>query len=351
MAEHSKIEWTDTTWNPTRGCSKVSAGCASCYAMRQAHRFSGPGQPYEGLTHIVPGKGAQWTGKVTLAHDALGKPLRWRKPRRVFVDSMSDLFHPDVPFEFVARVFDVMADERAERHTFQVLTKRPERMAEFLDEWMPEHWPGDSPASATMEVRGHIPNVWLGVSVENQAAADERIPHLLRCPAAVRFLSCEPLLGPVELTYSRVCGRMGWGPPSHPVRGEDQAERLRREVSWLLGPPSENLRRINWVIAGGESGPGARPCDVAWLRSLRDQCAAAKVPFFLKQLGADPWSESRYCTDCDDDNAPCYSARPCSCSCHGQMRLRDRKGGDMAEWPEDLRVREFPRATMEGTDG
>lgn len=174
MSTHSKIEWTDRTWNPIRGCSLVSPGCTNCYAMRQVHRFDHPGGPYEGLTRMTE-HGPVWTGKVRVVEEALAEPPSWRKPCRVFVNSMSDLFHEGVPAEFIDRVFAVM--QLARRHTFQILTKQPHRMA--------LHRP---PA-----------NVWLGVSVENQATADERIPLLLQTPAAVRFLSVEPLLEAVDL--------------------------------------------------------------------------------------------------------------------------------------------------------
>lgn len=314
----SRIEWTNETWNPTRGCTKVSAGCTNCYAMRQAHRFSGPGRPYEGLTHIVSGKGPQWTGKVVPVPELLDLPLRWRKPRRVFVDSMSDLFHPDVPFCFVDRVFGTMAT--CPHHTFQVLTKRPERMAEYLSDFRRQRMVQrevdriiDTCGRPTHEDAGLDPwplrNVWLGTSVENQAAADERIPHLLRCPAAVRFLSCEPLLGPVDvrqaLTY-------------HRRPGEDFGS---------FGNVLAAMQGVDWVIAGGESGPGARPCNVAWIRSLVEQCRESGVACFVKQLGAHPVRPP--------DGLYFGPA-------HALIPIRDPKGGDAAEWPEDLRVRQFP---------
>lgn len=270
------IEWTDETWNPTTGCTRASAGCDHCYAVPMTRRLAGYGNAkYAGL--VNPGKG-HFNGTVRTHPDALDAPLRWRRPRRVFVNSMSDLFHKDVPFEFVAAVFGVMAE--CPRHTFQVLTKRPERAAEFF-RWVEREtgsWAGGLDAAA--EFCAHrlwksgagvtpdlnrqpwpLPNVWLGTSVEDQDAADERVPHLLRCPAAVRFLSCEPLLGPVDLD------------------------------NWLweeAGPAwaGRNLSPgIDWVIVGGESGPGARPMDPAWAVSLRDQCAAADVPLHFKQWG------------------------------------------------------------------
>lgn len=259
MGDRTSIEWTDSTWNPVRGCSRISSGCVNCYAERVAHRFSGPGKPYEGLTN----EHGRWNGTVRLVPNLLDQPLRWRKPRRVFVNSMSDLFHESLPYDVILRVFVVMSSLAARRHTFQILTKRAERAAELAPK-LP--W---------------SPNVWMGVSVENQAAADERIPHLLQIPAAVRFLSCEPLLGPVELWR--------WDEDEQALRGPAV------EVSGTFTPatpfaPSEGIDTsqwgIHWVIAGAESMPGkrpGRPADDQWLRDLRDQCVAAGVPFFLKQ--------------------------------------------------------------------
>ncbi|MCR4375466.1 MAG: phage Gp37/Gp68 family protein [Acidobacteria bacterium] len=257
------IEWTDETWNPVVGCSKVSEGCRNCYAIRQAFRNEHMRQPaYVGLTRKLADNSLNWTGVVRCLPERLTIPLGWRKPRRIFVNSMSDLFHDSVPDAFIAQVFAVMA--LADRHTFQVLTKRPERMAHLLGQdafvdlvldaaepfqalaghdedgafhwpsWVIEHWP--------------LGNVWLGTSVEDQQAADERIPHLLQTPAAVRFLSCEPLLGSVYLS-----------------------------PDWMMG--------LDQLICGGESGPKARPMHPSWARSLRAQCAAARVPFFFKQWG------------------------------------------------------------------
>jgi protein gp37 len=232
----TKIEWTDETWNPVRGCSIVSEGCKNCYAMRQAHRFSGKGRPYEGLTRKTA-HGPKWTGKLKFSFTELQKPLKWKKPRRIFVCSMSDLFHEGVHFNTIAEVF--IKIEQCPQHTFQILTKRPERAVQFF-EWLSE----------TVTWKPKTDNVWIGTSVEDQKTANERIPHLLKIPAAVRFLSCEPLLGPVD---------------------------LKSQIS--------NLKSIHWVIAGGESGPGARPMHPDWVRSLRDQCKDAAVPFFFKQWG------------------------------------------------------------------
>lgn len=271
----TKIEWADYSWNPLRGCTRVSAGCHNCYAERMAHRFSGPGQPYEGLTEMRNGR-PSWTGKITLAEHKLTEPLRRKKPTRYFVNSMADLFHDGVPFEFIWQLFAVMA--RTPHHTYMILTKRPERMAEevnhmgsFID---PKNIPLRVLDAVLTRDRDNpipwpLPNVYLGVSVEDQAAADERIPHLLATPAAVRFVSCEPLLGPVDL--------------SEGLRGFERREYVKEsgEKSWY---PAQ-AKTLDWVIAGGESGPRARPAHPDWFRRLRDQCAEAGVPFFFKQWG------------------------------------------------------------------
>lgn len=292
----TNIEWTDETWNPTRGCSRVSEGCRNCYAERVALRFSGPGQPYEGLAK--PGKGSKWTGEVRLVPEMLSKPLHWRKPRRVFVNSMSDLFHERLDFADIASVFGVMAF--CPQHTFQVLTKRPGRMREFFGfhggEILSNYnwWLNEAclrlPRPVTKGIRLRprepvalpLPNVWLGVSVEDQATADERIPLLLETPAAVRFVSYEPALGPVKFTLhgSRI---RGWD--------EDWKYDTLRGCEWA-SPRSEvepgSSPSLDWIIAGSESGPGARPAELGWFRSVRDQCEAAAVPFFFKQWVGHP---------------------------------------------------------------
>ena len=217
MSTNSKIEWTNKTWNPIAGCTKVSAGCLNCYAETEAARVllrvsanakSDRGlETVEAYTRAVDPKRRRWTGKVGLMHGKLADPLKWREPAMVFVNSMSDLFHPDVPFDFVDQVFAVMA--LCPQHTFQVLTKRPERMAEYAARYdsngydtphrIEYHMVGQSGCDGAFSIAWPLPNVWLGTSVEDQKTADERIPHLLKCPAAVRWLSMEPLLGPVDL--------------------------------------------------------------------------------------------------------------------------------------------------------
>lgn len=333
----SEIEWTEKVWNPVRGCSLVSPGCANCYAMGQAHRFSGVGGPYEGLTKRRVSGGVVWTGEVREVSGMLDAPLRWRKSSRVFVNSMSDLFHDGVSDEFIDKVFGVMTAcemlTNVGGHTFQVLTKRAERLAAYFaappvdllkrwsvavdhivhldnpDVFFSEHvygqcaalW-GDSgcaiePTRPWQRPENLFPlrGVHLGVSVEDRKHGLPRIEHLRRVPAAVRWLSVEPLL-------------------------ED------------LG--AVDLTGISWVVVGAESGHGARPFFLAWARSIVAQCHRADTPVFVKQLGARPY------TTC----VACESPSPVSGKCRGHsLTLRDRAGADPAEWPEDLRVQEFPR--------
>lgn len=286
MGDKTKIEWTDATWNPIRGCSVVSEGCRNCYAMRHAARFSGEGLPYEGLAYRNE-SGAHWTGKVRLIDEHLEDPLRWKRPRKIFVNSMSDLFHESIPDEWIDRIFAVMA--LAPQHTFQILTKRPERMRKYFIEhnrdWdcfrhalefshllygkdhqlLPSlkdagwffntYYDDEGFKDAELEYYGllPLPNVWLGVSVEDQKTADQRIPILLNTPAAVRWISAEPLLGEIDLTNLK----------------DANVQRSRR--------------RLDWVVAGGETGP--RPMHPDWVRKLRDYCAAAGSAFFFKQWG------------------------------------------------------------------
>jgi protein gp37 len=272
MSAGSEIQWTDCTWNPVAGCTPVSPGCLHCYAATMAHRLDGMGQAkYKGLT-VLRNSVRTFNGKITMDDSALTIPLRWKKPRRIFVNSMSDLFHEGVPFEFVDKVFAVMA--LCPQHTFQVLTKRPERMAEYLNRTNPTRAGAVSATMLTESSRHPIemrcwplPNVHLGTSVENQKAADERIPHLLKCPAAVRFLSCEPLLGPVDLSR--------WIHPG--VRAGVDVD-IDGGV-WPGGrEPYVDRPDIHWVIVGGESGPGSRPCNVWWIRNIISQCKAAGWP-------------------------------------------------------------------------
>jgi protein gp37 len=253
VSDNSSIEWTDATWNPVTGCTKVSPGCDHCYAETMHERFHGKGS----------------FATVTLAPHRLSVPLKWRKPRRVFVNSMSDLFHDDVSNAYIARVFGVMA--ACPQHTFQILTKRHNRMRSLLNQEMFREsvfLANNLDQGDVLGGRWPLPNVWLGVSTEDQKWADIRIPALLDTPATVRWISAEPLLGQIDLT------RMGprkFASALHP--STDQDTNIVR-------------RGLDWVVVGGESGPGARPMQPAWARSLRDQCAAADVPFLFKQWGA-----------------------------------------------------------------
>lgn len=227
MAQQSSIEWTDLTWNPVVGCTIESSGCTNCYAMRMAARLESMGiEKYQGLTRKTK-RGAVWTDKVRCDEGSVEIPLTWKKPRRVFVNSMSDLFHADVPIEFVTRIWDVM--RRTPQHHYQILTKRPERMAEALQLICPQP----------------LPNVWLGTSVEGPKVVD-RIDHLRHVPAAIRFISFEPLIAAL---------------------------------------PELDLNGIQWAIVGGESGPRARPMDEQWVDGILDDCLRYGVAFFFKQWG------------------------------------------------------------------
>ncbi len=280
----SRIEWTDEVWNPVTGCTKVSQGCKHCYAETIAGRFWAT--QYE----PNPDGSARRFTDVRVHPERLQEPLRWKKPRRVFVNSMSDLFHETIIEEFIDQVFEVMA--KAEQHTFIILTKRALRMY-----WSMNH-------RYRFKHDFYLPNVWLGVSVEDQKAANERVPVLLDTPAAVRFVSCEPLLGPVDLRWIPVLCSGNDNYSLNALTGEmfDQIDRSL----WT--------NKLNWVIVGGESGTGARPMKFEWARSLQMQCQEAGTAFFMKQIGS-WWAE--------------------------KLGVRG-KGGDMEFWAEDLRVREFP---------
>lgn len=278
MSTKTGIEWTGATWNPVRGCSRVSEGCRNCYAETMAARFSGPGQPYHGLAERTP-KGARWTGEVRVVEEHLTDPLRWTKPRRVFVNSMSDLFHDALPDEAIDAVFAVIV--MAEQHSFQVLTKRPNRMMGYVND---PKTPDRIRALIERELSGALfkatypaigwplPNVWLGVSVEDQAAADERIPLLIKTAATLRWISAEPLLGPVDLRCLHDLD----------VPTNINALSGRHGINYPLAGKCE---RLDWVVVGGESGAGSRPMHPDWARTLRDQCMDAGVKFFFKQWG------------------------------------------------------------------
>lgn len=363
MMASSTIEWTDETWNPVSGCEKVSEGCRNCYAETIAHRFWGD-RPFT---------------EVRCHPERLDAPLHWKKPRRVFVNSMSDLFHEDVPDEFIDKVFAVMA--LTPQHTYQVLTKRPERMrlycsgtdrpskvakaidvlevdieiaveairsrsraGERTSSLANDYGISETQARNIIECRQWVvetaltwplPNCWKGVSVEDQVTADKRIPILLRTPAAVRWISAEPLLGPVDLTAITV--------------GHENWNALDRREAMDAEPGSPNTI-LDWVVLGGESGPQARSCNVHWIRSLLRQCRTANVSCFVKQLGSCVVDRNDAGFEGDTDGSWPMDTRfeqewseQHYQGTLGQVRLRDRKGGDPSEWPTDLRVREWPQ--------
>jgi protein gp37 len=332
VADQTGIEWTDATWQATHGCAVLSPGCTNCYAMKIAGRLEAMGQPaYIGLTQKTK-VGAVWNGTVRAASNAaLTQPLRWKKPRRIFVDSMADLFADGVEDAWIDRAFAVMT--LCPQHTFQVLTKRPERMLDYLTA---RNGMGNAAlCRAINDIPAHLgnrhgalemplPNVWLGTSVEDQQRANERIPSLLETPAAVKFLSCEPLLGPIDFSI---------------VPGFNRV----------------NLNLWNWwMIVGGESGARARPNWIPNVRFIVRQCKTAGVPVFVKQLGANVQDRNDAGFDgcepsawpdmdpMDIDLTPGpyleeYQGAPC------RVHLKSKKGGNMNEWPEDLRIREMPR--------
>ena len=284
----TKIEWCDKVWNPVRGCSRVSAGCDHCYAIGQAHRFSGKGKPYEGLTRMTK-RGVDWTSKVMLVHDVLEQPLHWKKPQRIFVNSMSDLFHENVPFEFIQAVYLVAAAcsrgsellrlNKNPMHTFIILTKRIERALEFYAEWK-------FPNGRTLQESTALSNVWIGPSIENQKSADERIPAILKMKAAARLLSVEPILD--DICFHRwltrrsdgkwMCCECCWKDGC-----ENKQHRYRKECL-ICGGSGVRTAGINWVIVGGESGSKARPMEGDWARSIRDECHHVGVKFFMKRM-------------------------------------------------------------------
>ncbi|TVR65362.1 MAG: phage Gp37/Gp68 family protein [Candidatus Competibacteraceae bacterium] len=330
------IEWTDAIWNPIVGCSVVSAGCTNCYAMRMAHRLEAIGVAhYAGTTQQSKAEPV-WSGAVRQAPErTLTAPLRLRRPKRVFVNSMGDLFHTAIPDAWIDDVFAVMA--LAPHHTFQVLTKRPERMRKYMSEgpqvriadaalsvgrnlpdghigWQSHRWKPSPIKGCIQPAEWPLPNVWLGTSVEDQATADERIPYLLDTPAAIRFVSAEPLLGPVDLDCI-------WD--KAPDRDTSKIDALagERYQHRGLGPMIRSgfTASLDWVIVGGESGPGARPCDLRWwIRQIVNHCGQAGVPVFVKQLGGHVVEDGK------------------------RLTLKSRKGADLSEWPEDLRVRQWP---------
>ena len=257
----TKIEWAEETWNPIIGCSKVSPGCNNCYAERMAVRLAhmeiwrkpDVNSEYYYPNVIVPQKGSGWNGNTRFVEPALHKPLKWKKPKTIFICSMGDLFHESVQFEWISKVFSIT--QKCKHHTFLVLTKRPERMLEYF---------------IHMGIKYPYLNVWLGVTAENKEQADKRIPILLQIPAAKRFVSIEPMLSKIDISeYLKVINESGFNDYGGPFSGRD---------------------KLDWVICGGESGPGARPVHPDWVRSIRDQCRAVDTPFMFKQWGE--WHET-----------------------------------------------------------
>jgi protein gp37 len=327
----TNISWTNETINPIVGCSRVSPGCAKCYAASAA--ASPRLQQFPQYQAV-----SEWDGTVQFVKSQLLKPLSWRKPKKIFVCSMADLFHENVPFEWIDQIIAVIA--LCPQHTFQILTKRPERALQYFSQ--PKLWVKWYEAALAhlwgaigekfgglinlqqyfIEQPFPLSNLWLGTSVENQQTADKRIPILLQIPAVVRFLSCEPLLG--EITLSRYhnnnigylghkikcsnCGITGINPPD---KYYQYCWQCYAKMSWL--EPT-----ISWIICGGESGADSRPCHIDWIESIVQQCQSAKTPVFVKQLGA---------------NAILQNQR---------FKTRDKKGGEIEEFPQQLRIREFP---------
>lgn len=352
----TSIQWTDYKWNPVRGCSRISEGCRNCYAEAIAGRFSGgdvidtpqrwdgKGAAFNGFA-IMTKSGPRWTGRVELIDHKLAEPLRWRKPRRVFVNSMSDLFHENLPDADILSVFQVMG--KCPAHTFQILTKRPGRMLDFLTN---RRWRnlGHSPAMcgdhhAAIIPGEHLesdiaslPNVWLGVSVEDQKTADERIPLLLQTPAAKRFVSYEPALGPVNLR--RV---------EHEPEGSGGTVYINSLTGDFLSIGGGGaIAALDWIIVGGESGHNARPFDIQWARNTIQQCKKASVACFVKQLGAVPMMNENQWHQRINETGLAHLLTPKNAKYMPAgfvpLAFKDGHGGEMSEWPEDLRVREFP---------
>ncbi len=353
----TSIEWCDVSWPIVNGCARISPGCGGaagvggCYAERLAATRLRRLPQYEGLATFGE-NGPRWTRKSRLWEPYLDHPLRLRTPSRIFVADMGDLFYEEVSNEEIAAVFGVMA---AAPHTFQVLTKRTTRALEW-SAWLSRYAEGSTTEVGVclhyaQKLCAHpklrdtqpilrqpwpLPNVWIGASVED-ALRLSRIPNLLQIPAALHFVSVEPQLEDVDLSpfmpaWICACGAFMRG------RGDAGVASDEGEAAPMCSTCSSMQVRavgIDWVIQGGESGPGARRFDLAWARSLRDQCARADVPYFLKQLGSNPTDGMWTLRGHDHPTEPSH------------LRLTAKKGGDMAEWPEDLRVRQWPKE--EGT--
>jgi protein gp37 len=325
MADHTAIEWTDATWNPITGCSIESPGCRDCYAMTLAGTRLRNHPSRIGLTKRAANGAHVWTGEVRFNAGWLEQPLRWTRPRMVFVVAHGDLFHPGVPDEWIDKVFAVMA--RARWHTYQVLTKRAKRMREYLSNpdtyWRILKAGMEIPLCAMESMPWPLPQVWAGVSVEDQPRANKRIPELLKTPAAVRWLSMEPLIRRVDVRAIRIGERLTLDALTGTHAGESvpvPRGRDPRETFGTIPALPEILPPVDWIVAGGESGGTARPMHPDWLRLIRDQCISAHVPLLFKQWGtfipADQEESRNFCYDdeaCEhvwDRNSPTgYSIR------------------------------------------
>lgn len=294
----TKIQWTNRTWNPIVGCSKISEGCQQCYAQTVAN--SARLQQFPQYQKV-----AQWNGTVEFVQSQLLKPLSWKQPQHIFVCSMSDLFHHNIPFDWIDQVFAVMA--LANHHTYQILTKRPQRMQQyFLSKFRPrvKKLIDDFPIRLEDKIgKGHcFDHLWLGTTIENQEVADQRLLALLGIPTNnLKFISGEPLLGEIDLSIYFGLYQI-----------EDNGK-------WFLKFGSRWAKSPDWVIVGGESGSNARACNVEWIRSIVKQCQASEVPVFVKQLGSNP---------VDNEGK--------------RIKLKHRQGGNVDEFPADLQLRQFP---------
>lgn len=371
MGDKTGIAWTDATANVAVGCDAISPGCANCYAARLAATRLKHTETYKGLAVMTESGKPQWTGNVRLVLKAMKTVLGWQKPRRIFLTAQGDPFHEGFTDEHIAAMFGLMA--ACPQHTFQVLTKRADRMLEWFDRMSKNERKCTAvslSALANMGLKFRYPyprftdrwplrNVWLGVTVETQSMADERIPLLMKCPAEIRFLSCEPLLEPVVLPTSALgrhflqcrsdhddpeqsyCTGCTGDPRDYSLTNDEQCD-----AEWS---PS-----IDWVIIGGESGPRARVFDVEWARALVRQCKDKDTACFVKQLGANP-IDSRVAEVLDPQGNVAFAGKPDSLEVESARRdgqvvrpqrllLEHSHGGDMNEksWPDELKVRQFP---------
>lgn len=370
----SKIQWTEYSWNPVCGCTKVSAGCQNCYAEKMAMRLAAMGMATPSKNPEYMGFEEGWDGHIELCEHRLDQPLHWKKPRRIFVCSMSDLFHEKVPFEFIDRVFDVIIN-KAPQHIYQILTKRPQRMKEYLDRWIEAYNTFYLGLQEFTQFHNHL---WLGVSVENQKAADERIPILLRIPAAKRFVSCEPALEGIDFnnvslggfycpqcrefynapkallsdccgatiievknTQSEKCSECGEMVeadriiPQCPFCDNHGGGRyIQPDFADCFSGDKEGavLEKIDWLIVGCESGSSCRPCKLEWVRSIVAQRKAAGMPVFVKQIPM--WSINR--------KSRMYETIQEAKLHFGEQKVREFVVHDIKKFPKDLQVQEYP---------